>query len=163
MVTETSLLIWLAGGALLLVGFVGCVIPVLPGPLLGYLALWLPWLAGMGFPESRLWLGGAVTAAVTVVDYVLPAYFARKFKCSKSGMLGCFLGTIIGLFFFPWGLVLGPVLGTMLGELTVGKSLCEAARGGAGAFCGFVATLFAKLAAVGLFAYWFVDTLCRGN
>lgn len=154
-----EVLIWLGGGALLLLGVLGCFIPVLPGPLLGYSALWVMWLFGVSPGESRLWTGGVIVVVVSVIDYLLPTYFARKFRCSKSGILGCFLGTVVGLFFIPWGLVMGPVLGTMLGELTVGKSLYDAAKGGFGAFCGFVTCLLAKLASVGLFGWWFLNAM----
>jgi len=152
-------LIWLCGGTLLLVGLVGCLVPVIPGPVLGYAALGVLWLFGVPPPSSQLWLGAGIVVVVTVLDSVLPTYFAKKFKCSKSGILGCFVGTIVGLFFLPWGLILGPVLGTVAGELSVGKSLYEASKGGVGAFCGFVTSLLAKLAAVGLFGWWFVSDL----
>lgn len=152
-----DILIWLCCGGLLLLGLIGCFVPVLPGPLIGYSSLWAMWLFGVSPGESRLWLGAAIVVAVTVIDYVLPTYFAKRFKCSRSGMVGCFIGTIAGLFFLPWGLILGPVLGTMIGEFTEGRSLYEAARGGLGAFCGFVTCLLAKLATVGLFVWWFAE------
>ncbi len=152
-------MIWICGGALLLLGFIGCLLPVVPGPLLGYASLWVMWAFGVNPGTERLWIGGALVLVVSAIDYVLPSMFAKKFKCSKSGIVGCFLGTIVGVLFMPWGLVLGPVLGAMLGELTAGRSLYEATRGGLGALCGFVSCLLAKLAATGIFAGWFVRTM----
>ena len=154
-----EVLAWLCGSALLLLGFIGCFVPVLPGSLLGYCALWTLWFFGIAQDNAHLWLGGGIVVTVTLIDYVLPTWFAKKFKCSKSGIVGCFIGTLVGLFFLPWGIVLGPVVGTMIGELAVGKSLSDAAKGGFGAFCGFATCLIAKLASVGLFAYWFITAL----
>lgn len=154
-----ELIVWACGGALLLFGFIGCMVPVVPGPLLGYSALWVMWLFGMSPGNERLWIGAGVVIAVSLIDYLLPTWFAGKFKCSKTGMAGCFIGTIVGVFFLPWGLLLGPVIGTMIGELVVGKSLYEATRGGFGALCGFMSCLLVKLAAVGLFAWWFASRM----
>lgn len=153
----TEILIWTLGGLLLLLGLVGCFVPVVPGPMLGYASLWVMCLFGIWPSTVRLWIGGAIVVAVFVIDCLLPSYFAKKFKCSKIGVLGCFLGTIVGLFFIPWGIIFGPILGTMLFELVAGKSFLDAAKGGAGAFCGFVSCLLLKLAVVGLFCWWFVD------
>jgi len=148
-------LIYVLGGALVVLGFVGCVVPVLPGPVVGYAALWIPTLFGRGLPASTLWAGAGITAVALGVDYFLPAVCAKKFKCTKSGVVGCVLGTIVGLFFLPLGLILGPFLGTMVGELTAGRNLAEAVHGGIGAFLGFVTGTLAKLLAVGLLGWLF--------
>jgi len=147
--------IWVLGGGLLAIGLVGCIVPVLPGPIIAYSAFWVPFLFGKGLPVSTLWMGAGITAVATVVDYLLPTACAKRFKCSKSGLVGCALGTLAGLFFMPLGLVLGPFAGTVAGELTAGRNLAEAARGGVGAFLGFVSGVFAKLTAVGVMAWMF--------
>ena len=60
-------------------------------------------------------------------------------------MIGCALGTVIGLFFLPIGLVMGPVWGTFLGELFAGKNVDEAVEGGIGSFVGTVAATYVKV------------------
>lgn len=105
--------------------------------------------------SASLWIGGGIAAVATVVDYVLPTVFSRKFRCTKSGVVGCILGTIAGLFFVPIGLILGPFVGTVVGELTAGKNLADAAQGGVGAFLGFVGSVLVKLVAVGVMAWMF--------
>lgn len=84
---------------------------------------------------------------------------AKKFKCSGWGVFGCFVGSVIGLFFLPLGIVLGPFLGTVAGELIAGRELSASVRGGFGALLGFVLCLGLKLAAVGLFAWWYFACL----
>jgi len=150
-----QLLISILGCVLLLLGFIGCIVPVLPGPVLAYCALWVPSLFGRGLPATALWAGAGIMTVATAVDYLLPAVCAKKFKCSKSGVVGCMLGTIVGLFFMPFGLILGPFVGTVAGELTAGRNLAESARGGVGAFLGFVAGVLAKQTAVGVLSWMF--------
>ena len=96
---------------------------------------------------------------VTLVDYILPSVCAKRFKCSGWGVFGCFAGSIVGLFFLPLGIILGPFLGTIAGELIAGKNMAASVRGGFGALLGFVLCLGLKLAAVGLYAWWYFARL----
>ena len=150
-----TVLMSVAGGLLLVLGLFGCVVPVLPGPLLAYSSLWVLVAFGSSPGAERLAIGGAVVLVVMVVDYVLPSMMASKFKCSRWGVFGCLVGTFVGLFFLPIGLVAGPFLGTVVGELIAGKRIGESLKGGVGSLLGFVLCLVAKLFAVALFAWWF--------
>lgn len=143
------------GGLCLLLGFIGCVVPVLPGPPLGFVALLTLISTSTPLPMGTLYLAGGLMATAMVLDYVLPALGAKKFQCSGWGTFGCFFGTLVGVFFFPFGLILGPFLGAACGELLAGKNFTAACRGGCGAMLGFLATVFLKFAVVGLDAYWF--------
>lgn len=143
------------GAVLMLVAAVGCFVPVLPGPLVAYGALWVPFACGRSVSFERLAVGAAVVVAVVVVDYVLPAVCAKRFSCTRWGVFGCIVGSIVGLFFLPLGIVVGPFAGTVAGELVAGKALAASLRGGFGALLGFVACLALKLASVGLFAWWY--------
>lgn len=134
-------------GLLLLIGFVGCVVPVLPGPIIGYCGL-LALVPTEKCPSPLVLVTmGLVVAAVTVADYVVPAIGAKKFDCSRWGTVGCFVGTIVGLFFMPIGILLGPFLGAFLGELIAMKPIGVALKGGLGAFLGFLSGVFLKLLA----------------
>ena len=152
-----------AGAILMLVAAVGCFVPVLPGPLIAYGALWVPFAFGCPVSVGRLAVGAAVVVAVVLVDYILPAVCAKKFSCSRWGVFGCLVGSIVGLFFLPFGIVVGPFVGTVAGELIAGKAIAASLKGGVGALLGFVACLAMKLAAVGLFAWWyFASVLGKG-
>ena len=134
-------------GLLLLIGFVGCVVPVLPGPIIGYCGL-LALIPTEKCPSTPiLVMMGLVVAAVTVADYIVPAIGARKFDCSRWGTFGCFVGTVIGLFFVPIGILVGPFLGAFLGELIAMKPIGAALKGGLGAFLGFLSGVFLKILA----------------
>ena len=149
------MLMVLVGAGTALLGLVGCFVPVLPGPLIAYVGLWA--LVAFGYPPStaQLVIASVVLAVVTLIDYVLPSLCAKKFKCSGWGVFGCFVGSIVGLFFMPLGIILGPFLGTVAGELIAGKELSSSVRGGFGALLGFVLCLGLKIASVGLFAWWY--------
>ena len=134
-------------GLLLLIGFVGCVVPVLPGPIIGYCGL-LALIPTEKCPSTLVLVTmGLVVAAVTIADYVVPAIGAKKFNCSRWGTFGCFVGTIVGLFFVPIGILVGPFLGAFLGELIAMKSIAVALKGGFGAFLGFLSGVFLKILA----------------
>ena len=144
------------GGLLLLVGFVGCVVPVLPGPVCGLLALCALLPTHAAPPMGLLAAAGAAVALAMVLDYVVPALGAKKFDCSRWGVFGCLVGTLVGVFFFPWGLLLGPFGGAFVGELIAGKTTSAAFRGGFGALLGFLAGVALKFATVGFCAFLFV-------
>ena len=59
---------------------------------------------------------------------------------------GAALGTLAGIFFGLPGILLGPFLGAVAGELTVRRDLQLASRSGVGAFIGFVLATAGKLA-----------------
>ncbi len=152
-----------AGGLLILLGLVGCVVSVLPGPVCAYAALWLLVAAGVPPGATPLAVGAVLLLLSSVADCVVPAVFAKRFKCSKAGVAGCFAGTLVGLFFLPLGLVAGPFLGTVYGELLAGRTVDAAVRGGVGALLGFAACLVLRFAVVAACACWFFSCLTAGG
>ena len=135
----------LFGLCLVVVACIGCVVPVLPGPILAFLGI-LCYLPTPHAPSTAtLATFALLTALATLLDYVVPAIGAKKFSCSRWGVFGCAAGTVAGLFFLPIGLVAGPFLGAFCGELIAGRKILQAAKGGLGAFLGFVAGTLIKL------------------
>ena len=147
--------------SLLALSFVGCVVPVLPGPALafgGLLAL-LPSSFALS-TQAYIWFGVAC-GGVLMLDYVVPAFGAKKFNCSKWGIFGCVAGTLIGIFFVPWGILVGPFAGAVAGELIAGKKLSSSLKGGFGALLGFVFGVALKLAYCVACAGWCIVILVR--
>ena len=107
-------------------------------------------------PHLDLWLMGLLA-----VLGLLCCFFGYKLhKLWFAGVclvFGCLAGTLVGVFFFPWGLVLGPFGGAFLGELVAGKTTADAVRGGVGALLGFLVSVVLKLASVGFCAVLFVE------
>lgn len=138
--------LYATGSALLLVlGLAGCVIPVIPGPVFSYAALLLLLPSRFAPSSVACILFGAGCAAVLILDYVVPALGAKRFNCSRWGVIGSIVGTVIGMFFGPWGLLAGPFLGAVAGEFFSGRGLSASLRGGFGAFMGFVFGVMLKV------------------
>ena len=148
---------WIGWG-LIAIGTIGCFLPVLPGPPIAYAALFLALARGDHSSPgvATLVVAGVVTAAVLVLDWIVPALGAKKFDCSRVGMFGCFVGTVVGLFFLPFGVVAGPFLGALAGELLSGKPFGRSLRGAFGALLGYVCGVALKVACCGFIAcrFW---------
>ena len=146
------------GFLLAVAGFLGCLVPFLPGPPLTFAALILLSLVKGWEPFSLTFLlvmGGLVVLA-GLLDYVIPFLGARRYGASKFGVWGSAIGLIVGLVFFPpFGIFLGGMAGAVLGELLAGRRGGEAFRAGWGVFLGnVVGTGFRmSLSAVMLFFY----------
>ena len=140
----------------MLVGIVGCAVPVIPGPALAFCGL-LSLLAIDKSPSGLAWgISALLLISAFVVDYIMPALGAKKFKASKYGVAGCFIGTMIGVFFLPFGILLGPFLGALAGELLSGRNLKESVNGGTGALIGFLAGTLYKMLICSIFAFIFI-------
>jgi uncharacterized protein YqgC (DUF456 family) len=96
-----------------------------------------------------------VVIALMILDNVIPAYGTKKFGGSAYGIWGCMLGMVVGIFFSPIGLIIGPLAGAFIGELVGGKKSDQAMRSAFGSFMGFLASTVLKVAASGLMGYYF--------
>lgn len=144
------------GAIFLLVGFLGCILPIIPGPPLGFVGLlFLHFTSKVQFETDQLILWGIIAVAVTVADNVLPIWTTKKFGGSKAGVWGSMIGLVLGLFFAPIGILVGPFMGAVLGEM-LNNNNDKALRAGFGAFMGFVFGVGLKLASTGYFAWLFV-------
>ena len=145
--------------ACLLVGIIGCIVPVLPGPPISWLSLLLlkfTNIYGSGIPWSWLIIWGIIVIVVTILDYCIPGWGIKKAGGSKTGIWGGTIGIIIGLFFAPWGIILGPFIGALIGELCIGKGHVRSFRSASGAFLGFLLSTGIKLLTCGLITAHFI-------
>lgn len=144
----TDLLIWLGAAVLIIGGFVGMVIPALPGPLLllgGLLmAAWAEDFTRVGMPT--IFFLSFLCALAMALDFIAGAMGAKRYGASGAAVTGSVLGGIVGVFFGPLGLLLGPFAGAMAGELLTGRPLEQAGRSGWGATLGMLLGVVAKLA-----------------
>ena len=94
-----------------IVGIVGCIVPALPGVVLSYAGLLCAYFTSYSsMSPAAIWLWLAITVAVSVADYFLPAWMTRRFGGSRSGAIGATVGVFAGFFFFPpVGIILGLV------------------------------------------------------
>jgi uncharacterized protein YqgC (DUF456 family) len=140
---------WLVLSAVLVaVGLAGVVIPGLPGAPLVFAGLFLAaWAENFAFVGAGTLVVLALLAAATfVVDFLASAVGARRFGASPRAAFGAALGGLIGIFFGFVGLVVGPFLGAVAGELTARRGLGEAGQAGIGATLGLAVGLAARIA-----------------
>ncbi len=152
-------ILWITLGAVLLVvGIIGCVLPVLPGQVLSWGSLLILQLTSdPPFTADFIVMWALITAAVSLLDYYVPIWGTKKLGGSKKGIWGATFGLVIGIFFFPpFGLIIGPFIGAFVGELVAGKDTQTAFRSGLGSFVGFVAGTLMKLGISFVMGYYFV-------
>lgn len=140
-------LLWIILGCILLVvGILGSFLPVLPGPPLAYIALVIQqFREEKPFTVNFLVIWAVVTTAVILLDYYVPIWGTKKLGGTKAGMWGATIGMIIGIFFLPpIGIILGPFIGAVIGELTKGIEFRTAMKAGFGSFLGFIAGVLMK-------------------
>lgn len=160
---DLTTLYYLIAAVLGLVGLAGTVLPALPGLPLVFagmlLAAWAGGFQQVGVP--MLVLLGALTLVSVVVDFWATALGAKRVGASRMAIWGAMLGTFAGLFFGPVGLLFGPFLGALVGELldrrsVAGADLGDAAKIGLGTWLGILFGVVLKLglafAMLGLFA-----------
>ncbi len=148
------------GMIFILAGLIGCIVPALPGPPLSYIGLW--WLQATDFADYStrfLIISAVIMIIVTVLDYIIPAWGAKKWGGSRAGMIGAMAGLVAGLFLPPVGIILGPFLGAVAGELIIGRETNDALKSGIGSFIGFLAGTGLKLATCIAFTYYFIKEL----
>lgn len=150
--------IWITLGVILiLVGIVGCVLPILPGQILSWGSLLMLQLTSEPpFTSDFIVMWALITAGVTLLDYYVPIWGTKKLGGSKKGIWGATFGLFIGIFFFPpVGLIVGPFIGAFVGELIAGKDTNVAFKSGLGSFIGFVAGTMMKLGISFVMGYYF--------
>lgn len=144
----------------IVVGIIGSVLPVLPGVPLSYggiLLLHFTEKVQFSIPFLILWL--VLVILVQLLDYYVPIWGTRKFGGSKRGVWGCAIGMVVGLFFGPWGIVLGPFVGAIVGELSGGKQTQAAIKAGFGSFIGFLLGIVSKLVVGGFLLYYAIEAV----
>jgi uncharacterized protein YqgC (DUF456 family) len=153
-----DIILIILGIVCLLLGMVGCFLPVLPGPPLSYLGLLLlHWTEQFHFSTTSLLIWLLLVIVVQILDYISPVLGTKYAGGSKGGNRGCMIGTVAGLFVFPpWGILIGPFVGAVIGELISGKQSVDAVQAGFGAFLGFLFSVVAKESLCGYFLYCFV-------
>jgi uncharacterized protein YqgC (DUF456 family) len=150
---------WVLAVALAGIGLVGIALPVVPGAPLLFAGLALgAWLDDFRYVSEATVAGLAVMAIATYgIDFVAGSLGAKKFGASPRAVFGAACGAVAGLFFGLPGVILGPFVGAVLGELSAQRSLGEAGRAGLGATLGLALGAAAKLALglsmVGIFVF----------
>lgn len=159
---EMQTVYYLIAAVLALIGIAGVILPALPGLPLVFAGMLLAAWAN-GFQEISGWtIGvlGVLTLLSIGIDFFATAMGAKRVGASRLALIGAVVGTVAGLFFGPVGLLAGPFIGALAGELIHGREMMQATKVGLGTWLGIVVGVVLKLglafAMIGLFAFaWF--------
>jgi len=143
----------------MIMGIAGCLLPMLPGPPLSYLGLIaIHFSSKIDFSSKFLIYWGIIVILVSILDYVIPIWGTKYFGGSKYGVWGSMAGLLAGLFIPPVGIIIGPFLGAVVGEMLAGNKQ-NALKAGFGSFIGFLAGTIVKLLVSLIMLYYFVTVL----
>jgi uncharacterized protein YqgC (DUF456 family) len=148
------------GIIIMILGIIGCLVPVLPGPPLSFLGLLLLHFTKFGhFATWTLIIFAGIAVAVSVLDYLVPIWGTKKFGGSKYGTRGAAVGLVVGLFLGPVGIIIGPLIGAFIGEMIFKDDFNYAFKAGFGSLVGFLTGVGLKLAASFVMTFYFVRAL----
>lgn len=147
-----------------LAGIIGSVLPALPGPPLSWVGVLLMYFWGGtnadGEPMSLavLLVTLGITVAVTILDYIVPAYFTKISGGSKYASWGATIGLLLGIFIAPpLGMIICSIIGAWVLEMIYAKkSSAEAFKSAMGAFWGFLIGTGLKLIVCGVMMYYII-------
>jgi len=159
-------LCWAVTLLLLVVGFFGTFLPLLPGSFLilagaGLHHSWMPRIN----PDNQtvslklLLVLLGLFALSYLIEFFSTAVGAKIFGSSKWGVIGAIGGGLVGGFLFSLpGLLLGPLIGVFLLELIVKRKFRSAARSTTGTVIGSLAGMVLKtIIAASMIALFFAD------
>ena len=156
-----DIVLLILGILLIIISIIGSLLPVIPGPPLGFAGMFL--LRFTSFVETNransydnlLWTFAFITIVVTILDYIVPVWGTKKFGGTKAGMWGAGLGVFAGLFFAPVGLIIMPFIGALIGELIAGRDERTSIKAGFGSFIGFLTGVLMKLIVCFIMTFYF--------
>jgi uncharacterized protein YqgC (DUF456 family) len=145
---DQSLILWITGALLVVTGLSGMLLPIVPGaPLLFLGLLFGAWAEDFRFIGVWTLLILAGMAALTyLVEFAASILGVKKYGGSGRAMVGAAIGGIAGLFLGIPGILLGPFVGAVIGELSLQRSMDQASRAGFGTVVGLALGVAGKLA-----------------
>ena len=133
--------------ALILGGLIGTVLPTLPGIPMIFGGIWLAAALDDYQHLGVTWLIvlGVLAAFGVAVDFIAASLGAKRVGASSMAIWGASIGTFIGMFLGIPGLILGPFVGALAGELISSKSVLRSAHVGIGTWLGLLFGTLVKL------------------
>lgn len=155
-----DIFVMILGAFCVLIGVAGSLIPILPGTPVSYVGLLLLLAVdGCTFSAKFLLIMLALVVLQQILNYVIPVWGVKKYGGSKAGQWGSVVGLLIGLLFMPWGMIVGPFLGAIVGEMMSGKNTSDSLRAGFGSFVGNLLTMVFGLVLSAIMAYYYFAEL----
>ena len=147
---------------ILILGIIGCFVPIIPGPPISYGALLVfHFFSSYNIDENTLWIWALIVIAVTVFDLWVQIYGVKKFGGTQKAINGSIIGLLLGIFIpiisifipiigilipiGPFGIILGPFLGAFIGAIMDDPDVKKSLKIALGALAGLVLGTIVKL------------------
>ncbi len=167
-----DILLIVIAAVLLLIGIIGCFVPILPGPPIAYAGLVAVFFVSYcDIQLSTLLILGAIMVVVTVLDFLVPSLATKKFGGTKWGSRGAAIGVLLSLIGLAWwAIFIAPFAGAFVGELLYLKKQGQKTEGNMkgvwkaafGAFLGMMCGIMQKLIYCCFLAFFIVKELIMG-
>ena len=160
-----DILLLIIGLLLCIIGLIGSFIPIIPGPITSWIGLLLLHFTSF-VPLEIYFLIGSFLIAITVfiLDIIIPIIGLKKLGGTKKGLVGATIGLLIGFFLGPIGILTGPFIGALSGELMNNLGYKKAIKASLGTLIGFLAGMAMKFTVSFIFLIIYIQkALSFGN
>ena len=148
------------GVILCFVGIIGSFVPLIPGPITSFSGLLFLHLTTF-VPFDFYFIIGCFTIAISVfiLDLIIPIVGLKKLGGTKKGLIGATIGLLLGFFIGPIGLISGPFIGALSGELLNNNGIKKSIKASLGTLIGFLAGVAMKFLVSFVFTILFFKIL----
>ena len=149
-------------GFFVFLGIAGSFLPLIPGPLTGWTGILLLSLApSITIQNQFLIFSFCIALGIFILDNIIPVLGVKKFGGGRASIIGSSIGLLVGILFLgPFGLLVGPFSGALIGELIVNfNDKRGALKAAYGSLIGFFTGIFLKLIVGVAFAFFYIRNL----
>jgi uncharacterized protein YqgC (DUF456 family) len=147
---------------LMLIGFLGCFIPIIPGPPLCYISLLVVhFFSSYSISSDFLVSWAILIIAITILDIWLQIYGVKQYGGKKMAIRGSTFGLIAGIFIPPFGFIIGPFIGAFIGAYLESndKDFMKVTKIALGSLVGFLGGVLLKVIVCGIMVFQFFNSM----
>src|SRR5690606_15254627 len=148
---------------LMVIGILGSLLPVIPGPFSSWIGLTLLYFTeAIPTNWTLIIVTFIVAVIISVLDYIIPSIGTKRFGGTKAGVIGTSVGLVIGLFApISGGIIIGPFVGAFIVELINKSNSKTALKAAFGSFIGFLASTFIKFIVTVIYFGLFISIIWK--
>ena len=155
-------IIYILSFLLLVVGLIGSFVPVIPGPLISFIGIVLTFsFTSPPIGSNMMWILGILMAIAMVGDYLVQILGVKKLGGGKKAIRGTIIGSLLGMFVPPVGILFGALIGAFMGAKMELGSNRQSIKVALGAFIGFLIGTGVKLIYSGYVLYIFTELVLK--
>ena len=119
-------------------------------------------ITGFDTLSLQFFIGQGVLVGLSyLIDFLATAFGVKMYGGSKAAAWGAVFGSLLIFVVGPIGILIGPLMGAIGGELIMGQEVRQALHSGFGSFLGFIGGSLAKVVISCIMVAWFVVRILR--